>query len=75
MSLGVTLAVLGAGLLHAGWNALLKSSPGGDVLLDTASVVAGAALCAFAVLPFLPPCWASSGCESGPLPQPRSASH
>ena len=25
LSLGVTLAVLGAGLLHAGWNALLKS--------------------------------------------------
>ena len=43
MSLGVTLAVLGAGLLHAGWNALLKSSPGGDALLDTASVVAGGA--------------------------------
>ena len=25
LTLGVTLAVLGAGLLHAGWNALLKS--------------------------------------------------
>ena len=34
LTLGVTLAVLGAGLLHAGWNALLKSAPGGDPLLD-----------------------------------------
>ena len=34
LSLGVTLAVLGAGLLHAGWNALLKSAPGGDPMLD-----------------------------------------
>ena len=42
LTLGVTLAVLGAGLLHAGWNALLKSAPGGDPLLDTATVVAGA---------------------------------
>ena len=41
LTLGVTLAVLGAGLLHAGWNALLKSAPGGDPLLDTATVVAG----------------------------------
>ena len=28
LSVGVTLAVLGAGFLHAGWNALLKSSAG-----------------------------------------------
>jgi drug/metabolite transporter (DMT)-like permease len=54
MTLGVTLAVLGAGFLHAGWNALLKSAPGGDVLLDTASVVAGGALCALAIVPFVP---------------------
>ncbi len=54
MTLGVTLAVLGAGSLHAGWNALLKSSPGGDVLLDTACVVAGAALWALALVPFVP---------------------
>ena len=33
--------MLGAGLLHAGWNALLKTAPGGDPLLDTATVVAG----------------------------------
>ncbi len=54
LTLGVTLAVLGAGLLHAGWNALLKASPGGDALLDTATVVAGSGVCALAVLPFVP---------------------
>ena len=31
LTLGVTLAVLAAGFLHADWNALLKSSGGGDV--------------------------------------------
>ena len=50
---GITLAVLGAGLLHAGWNALLKSAPGGDALLDTAAVVAGSSLWGFAVVPFI----------------------
>lgn len=54
LSLTVTLAVLGAGLLHAGWNALLKAAPGGDALLDTAAVVAGSSLCALALLPFVP---------------------
>jgi drug/metabolite transporter (DMT)-like permease len=54
LTLGVTLAVLAAGLLHAGWNALLKSSTGGDVLLDTAAVVAGSSLCALALLAFVP---------------------
>ncbi|MCC7326338.1 MAG: EamA family transporter [Burkholderiales bacterium] len=53
LSLGVTFAVLGAGLLHAGWNALLKSAGGGDPLLDTATVVAGATVCALPVLPFV----------------------
>ena len=53
LSLGITLAVLGAGLLHASWNALLKSAPGGDPMLDTASVVAGSSVCAFVVLPFV----------------------
>jgi drug/metabolite transporter (DMT)-like permease len=53
MTLGVTLAVLGAGFLHAGWNALLKSAPGGDALLDTATVVAGGAVCALAIAPFV----------------------
>jgi drug/metabolite transporter (DMT)-like permease len=54
LSLGVTLAVLGAGLLHASWNALLKSSGGGDPLLDTATVVAGSTLCSIVALPFVP---------------------
>jgi drug/metabolite transporter (DMT)-like permease len=53
LTLGVTLAVLGAGLLHAGWNALLKSAPGGDAMLDTATVVAGSSAWGLAVLPFL----------------------
>ena len=53
LSLGVTLAVLGAGLLHAGWNALLKSAPGGDALLDTATVVAGGGVWGLVVLPLV----------------------
>ena len=52
LSLGVTLAVLGAGLLHATWNALLKSAPGGDPMLDTATIVAGSAVCGLVVIPF-----------------------
>ncbi|MFY9316857.1 MAG: SMR family transporter [Burkholderiales bacterium] len=36
LTLGVTLAVLGAALLHASWNALIKA--GRDPLLDTALV-------------------------------------
>jgi len=52
LSLGITLAVLGAGLLHASWNAMLKSAPGGDPMLDTASVVAGSSVCALVLLPF-----------------------
>lgn len=54
LALGVTLAVLGAGLLHASWNALLKSSGGGDPLLDTAAVVAGSTVCSLVALPFVP---------------------
>jgi drug/metabolite transporter (DMT)-like permease len=54
LTLGVTLAVLGAGMLHAGWNALLKSAGGGDALLDTATVVAGSTACSLVALPFLP---------------------
>jgi drug/metabolite transporter (DMT)-like permease len=53
LTFGVTLAVLGAGLLHAGWNALLKSAPGGDPLLDTATVVAGSGLWGLIVIPFV----------------------
>src|SRR5512140_1379188 len=60
LSLGITLAVLGAGLLHASWNAMLKSAPGGDPMLDTASVVAGSSVCP--LLPFVgvpaPAAWA-----------------
>ena len=54
LTLGVTLAVLGAGMLHAGWNALLKSAGGGDPLLDTATVVAGSTVCSLVALPFFP---------------------
>jgi drug/metabolite transporter (DMT)-like permease len=54
LSVGVTLAVLAAGLLHAGWNALLKSAPGGDPLLDTAIIVAGSSVAGLAVIPLLP---------------------
>jgi len=52
LSLGVTLAVLGAAFLHALWNALLKSSAG-EPLLDTALIVAGSSVVALAVLPFV----------------------
>jgi drug/metabolite transporter (DMT)-like permease len=52
LSFGITLAVLGAGFLHAAWNALLKSSAGGDATLDTAAVVAGSSVWGLAVVPF-----------------------
>jgi drug/metabolite transporter (DMT)-like permease len=54
LTAGITLAVLGAGFLHASWNALLKSSAGGDAMLDTAAVVAGSSLWAMLVVPFVP---------------------
>jgi drug/metabolite transporter (DMT)-like permease len=54
LTAGITLAVLGAGLLHATWNALLKSSAGGDAMLDTAAVVAGSSLWGLVALPFVP---------------------
>lgn len=44
LSLSVTFAVLGAALLHASWNALIKS--GRDPLLDTALVALGGTLVA-----------------------------
>ncbi len=53
LTFGITLAVLGAGFLHAGWNALLKSAPGGDPLQDTAAVAAGSAVCGLAVIPLV----------------------
>jgi drug/metabolite transporter (DMT)-like permease len=52
MELGVTLAVLGAALLHATWNALVKGSS--DKQLDTVAVSAGAGVIAFLLIPFLP---------------------
>ena len=62
LTFGITLAVLAAGFLHAGWNALLKSAPGGDPLLDTAAVAAGSAVCGLAVIPLValpdPAAWA-----------------
>jgi drug/metabolite transporter (DMT)-like permease len=53
LTAGITLAVLGAGFLHASWNAILKSSAGGDAVLDTAAVVGGASLWGLVVLPFV----------------------
>lgn len=48
LSPGITLAVLGAALLHAAWNAMVKSSS--DKMLDTALVCIGGAA---VTLPFL----------------------
>ena len=52
ISLPVALAVLGAALLHASWNALLKS--GADKQLDTVAISASGGLLALAVAIFLP---------------------
>jgi drug/metabolite transporter (DMT)-like permease len=52
ISLPVTLAVLGAALLHASWNALLKGSM--DKQLDTVAFSVGAALVSLAVAVWLP---------------------
>ena len=52
ISLPVTLAVLGAALLHAAWNAMLKS--GADKQLDTVAVAAGSGAVALVALPFVP---------------------
>lgn len=52
ISLPVTLAVLGAALLHASWNALLKGSA--DKQLDTVAFSVGAALVSLAVAVWLP---------------------
>ena len=51
ISLPVTLAVLGAALLHAVWNALVKASE--DKRLDTIAVATGSGLIALAIAPFL----------------------
>jgi len=52
MSVGVTLAVLGAALLHAVWNVLVKS--GADKELETISIAAGSGVVALAAALFLP---------------------
>ncbi|MGH8620119.1 MAG: EamA family transporter [Burkholderiales bacterium] len=52
LSFNVTLAVLAAALMHAAWNAIVKS--GGDKLLDTTAMAAGAGVIAALCLPFLP---------------------
>jgi len=52
ITLPVTLAVLGAGFLHALWNAMLKQAAG-DPLLDTALIVAGGSIVALALLPLV----------------------
>ena len=51
ISLPVTLAVLGAAVLHASWNALLKS--GADKQLDAVGLAAGSGAVALVVAPFL----------------------
>jgi drug/metabolite transporter (DMT)-like permease len=52
MPLPVLLAVLGAALLHAAWNAMLKS--GADKQLDAVGLAAGSGAVALAGIPFLP---------------------
>lgn len=49
----MTLAVLAAALLHAAWNALIKS--GRDPQLDTALVALGSSVVALPLLPFIAP--------------------
>ena len=53
MPIEVTLAVLGAALAHATWNAMIKSST--DVLLDTALVILGAGIASVPLLVFFAP--------------------
>src|ERR1700674_2250087 len=52
ISLPVTLAVLGAALLHASWNVLVKS--GADKELETINIALGSGLIALVVAIFLP---------------------
>jgi drug/metabolite transporter (DMT)-like permease len=52
ISLPIALAVLAAALLHATWNALVKSSA--DKQLDTIAVAVGSGVIALAVAPWLP---------------------
>jgi len=58
LTFGVTLAVLGAALMHAAWNVLIKA--GRDPLLDTALIALGGTAVAFPLLfAFAPPAPAS----------------
>ncbi|MBB3948205.1 drug/metabolite transporter (DMT)-like permease [Rhizobium skierniewicense] len=52
MSIDVLLLVLLGALLHASWNALVKS--GTDKGLDATLIAAGAAVCSLPFLPFVP---------------------
>src|ERR687887_728014 len=52
ISLPVTLAVLGAALLHATWNVLVKA--GGDKELETINIAIGSGLVAVIAALFLP---------------------
>ena len=52
ISLPVTLAVLGAALLHATWNVLVKA--GGDKELETVNIAVGSGLLALVAALFLP---------------------
>ena len=52
MSALVTALVLGSALLHASWNAIIKSSR--DVMLDTALVAAAAGILALPLIAYLP---------------------
>jgi drug/metabolite transporter (DMT)-like permease len=52
ISLPVTLAVLGAALLHASWNVMVKAGPDKD--LETVAIAVGSGLIALLLLPFVP---------------------
>ncbi len=52
MSSLVTTLVLGAALLHAGWNAIIKSSR--DVMFDTALLAAGAGVLSLPLIALMP---------------------
>lgn len=52
MTIGVMLAVLGAALLHAFWNALVKS--GADKAAGVGAVTLGHLLAAILIIPFVP---------------------
>ncbi|HAU77587.1 MAG TPA: hypothetical protein DCW88_19270, partial [Agrobacterium sp.] len=52
MTFDILILVLLGAMLHAGWNALVKS--GSDKSLDASLIAAGAAACSLPFLPFLP---------------------